>query len=95
VFLNSHRRKTPENAITQKKEFVVETFEKVFDMDFLQKYLYGVFELSLPRKTQRRTLKKNQEKDVGWWVGGFEIYKGRRRRKKKRRTYLPTFFEVF
>jgi hypothetical protein len=32
--------------------------EKVFDMDFLQKYFYGVFELPLPRNAQKRTKKK-------------------------------------
>jgi hypothetical protein len=41
-----------------------------FDMDFLQKYLYGVFELPLPRNARKRT-KKNAEKKsrlVGGWV---------------------------
>jgi hypothetical protein len=28
---------------------------KVFDMDLLQKYFYGVFELPLPRNAQKRT----------------------------------------
>jgi hypothetical protein len=31
-------------------------------MDFLQKYLWGVFELSLPRNDQKRTKDKSQEK---------------------------------
>jgi hypothetical protein len=30
---------------------------KVFDMDFLQKYFNGIFELPLPRNTQARTKK--------------------------------------
>ena len=45
--------------------------EKVFDMDFLQKYFYGVFELPLSRNAQKRTKKKSQEKKsrmVGGWV---------------------------
>jgi hypothetical protein len=46
---------------------------KVFDTDFLPKYFNGVFELPLPRNAQKRTKKKNQEKKVGWWVGGSEI----------------------
>jgi hypothetical protein len=53
-------------------EIFVEIFEKVFDMDFLQKYVYGVFELPLPRNVQKRT-KQNQEKKTEWWVGGSEI----------------------
>jgi hypothetical protein len=40
-------------------------------MDFLQKHLYGVFELPLPRNAQKRT-KKNKTK-LGWWVGGSGI----------------------
>jgi hypothetical protein len=47
--------------------------EKVFDMGFCKKYLCGVFELPLPRNVQKRTLKKGQEKKVGWWVGGSGI----------------------
>jgi hypothetical protein len=39
-------------------------------MDFLQKYLYGVFELSLPRNAQKRSKKKSQEKK-SWMVGGW------------------------
>jgi hypothetical protein len=46
---------------------------KVFDMDFLQKYFYGVFELPLPRNAQKRTKTKSQEKKVGWWGGGSGI----------------------
>jgi hypothetical protein len=71
VFLNSHRQKTLENAIKQSRgktdiEIFVEVLGKVFDMDFLQKYLYGVFELPLPRNAQ-------EKKKFGWWVGGSEI----------------------
>jgi hypothetical protein len=40
-------------------------------MDFLQKYLYGVFELPLPRNAQKRTKKTAKKKKVGWWVGGW------------------------
>jgi hypothetical protein len=45
--------------------------EKVFDMDFLQKYFYGVFELPLPRNAQKRTKKKAKKKKSrrGGWVG--------------------------
>jgi hypothetical protein len=54
----------------------VEILEKVFDMDFLQKYLYGVFELTLPRNAQKRTKKKSQgKKKVGWRVGGLGFSK--------------------
>jgi hypothetical protein len=42
-------------------------------MDFLQKYLYGVFELPLPRNAQKRTKQKSRGKKVGWWVGGSAI----------------------
>jgi hypothetical protein len=42
-------------------------------MDFLQKYVYGVFELPLLRNAQKRTKKKFREKKVGWWVGGSGI----------------------
>jgi hypothetical protein len=42
-------------------------------MEFLQKYCYGVFELPLPRNTQKRTKRKSQEKKVGLWVGGSGI----------------------
>jgi hypothetical protein len=45
---------------------------KVFDMDFLQKYVHGVFELPLPRNAQKRT-KNNSRKKIRWWVGGSEI----------------------
>jgi hypothetical protein len=38
--------------------------------DFLQKYVYGVFELPLPRNAQKRTKKKCQEKKS---AGGWEI----------------------
>jgi hypothetical protein len=44
---------------------------KVFDMDFLQKYFNGVFELPLPRNTKKRTKKKVKKKKsrmVGGWV---------------------------
>jgi hypothetical protein len=44
--------------------------EKVFDMDFLQKYFYCVFELPVPRNARKRT-KKNakKKKSAGGWVG--------------------------
>jgi hypothetical protein len=38
-------------------------------MDFLQKYLCGVFELPLPRNAQKRTKKKvKKKKSGGGWV---------------------------
>jgi hypothetical protein len=40
-------------------------------MDFLQKYVHGVFELPLPRNAQKRTKKKksrNKSRMVGGWV---------------------------
>jgi hypothetical protein len=45
--------------------------EKVFDMEFLQKYFYGVFDLPLPRNTQKRTKKQKsrKKKSAGGWVG--------------------------
>jgi hypothetical protein len=43
-------------------------------MDFLQKYLYGVFELPLPRNAQKLTKKKSQgKKKSEGWVGGSGI----------------------
>jgi hypothetical protein len=42
-------------------------------MDFLQKHVHGVFELSLPRNAQKRTKNKFKKKKVGWWVGGSGI----------------------
>jgi hypothetical protein len=48
--------------------------EKVFDIDFLQKYLYGVFELPSPRTEKRprkhfQTKAKKQGKyKAGTWV---------------------------
>jgi hypothetical protein len=38
-------------------------------MDFLQKYLRGVFELPLTRNAQKRTKKKVKKKNI--WVGWF------------------------
>jgi hypothetical protein len=40
-------------------------------MDFLQKYLNGVFELPLPRNTQKLTKQKGHESvfGVGWFLG--------------------------
>jgi hypothetical protein len=40
-------------------------------MDLLQKYVYGVFELPLPRNAQKRTKKTSQgkKKSDGGWVG--------------------------
>jgi hypothetical protein len=71
---NTRKRDTTkkvEEKLTPK--FLSIFWEKVFDMDFLQKYVYGVFELPLPRNAQNRT-KKNQGKKksrffFGWWVG--------------------------
>jgi hypothetical protein len=54
-------------------EIFVDFLETVFDMDFLQKYVYDVFELPLPRNAQKRTNKKAKKKKVGWWVGGSGI----------------------
>jgi hypothetical protein len=76
VLLNPHRQEAPENTIKQKKsrgktdieifvDFLRIFSEKVFDMDFLQKYFYGVFELPLPRNAQN-VLKKKSD---GGWVG--------------------------
>jgi hypothetical protein len=47
--------------------FVSEIF---FDMDFLQKYFYGVFELPLPRNAQNVLKKQAKKKSriVGGWV---------------------------
>jgi hypothetical protein len=43
---------------------------KAFDLDFLQKYVDGVFELTLPRNAQKRTKKKSKkQKSDGGWVG--------------------------
>jgi hypothetical protein len=55
--------------------------EKVFDIDFLQKYFNGVFELPLPRNAQKRTKKKSQEKKAGCrmaggWVRGLANVRG-------------------
>jgi hypothetical protein len=41
-----------ENFLQKNQQFL----EKVFDMDFLQKYLYGVFELPLPRNAKSRNV---------------------------------------
>jgi hypothetical protein len=38
------------------------SLEKVFDMDFLQKYFYGGFELPLPRNAKKCTKKKSRKK---------------------------------
>jgi hypothetical protein len=72
VFFNSHRRKTPENAIKRKKveqklipKFLSIFSENVFDMDFLQKYFNGVFELPLPRNAQKRTKTMSRKKIFG------------------------------
>jgi hypothetical protein len=48
-------------------------------MDFLQKYFYGVFELPLPRNTQKRTkkkVKKQKSRMVGGWVGDLVNVRG-------------------
>jgi hypothetical protein len=39
-------------------------------MDFLQKYVYSVFELPLPRNAQKRTKKKVKEKNSRMAGGG-------------------------
>jgi hypothetical protein len=66
------KTKKVEEKLTSK--FFVKILEKVFDMDFLQKYFYGVFELPLPRNAQKRTKKKSQEKKKSeGWVGGSGI----------------------
>jgi hypothetical protein len=62
------KRKKVKKKLTS--NFLVKILEKVFDMDFLQKYFYGVFELPLPRNAQKRTKKQSQEKKVGG-VGGW------------------------
>ena len=60
----------------------VKILEKVFDMDFLQKNFYGVFELPLPRNAQKRAkkkLKKKKSRMVGGWVGDLVNVRGVRR----------------
>jgi hypothetical protein len=42
--------------------------EKVFGKDFLQNYLNGVFEHTLPRNAQKHKKTKSRKK-VGRWVG--------------------------
>jgi hypothetical protein len=76
VFELPSLRNTRKHDKTKKTEekltsiFFVKILEKVFDMDFLQKYFNGVFELPLPRNAQKRTKKKAKEKKVGG-VGGW------------------------
>jgi hypothetical protein len=41
-------------------EIFVDLFAKAFDMNFLQKYLCGVFELPLPRNAAKRTKTKGK-----------------------------------
>jgi hypothetical protein len=38
-------------------------------MDFLQKYVHGVFDLPLPRNAKKRTKKNKGKKSAGGWVG--------------------------
>jgi hypothetical protein len=59
---NRDKTKKVEEGLTSK--FLSISLGKVFDMDFLQKYAHGVFELPLPRNAQKRTLKKNQETKI-------------------------------
>jgi hypothetical protein len=69
-----NRDKTKEVEETLTSKFLSFFLENVFDMDFLQKYLYGVFELPLPRKVRKRPLKKkarNKKVDGGWVGLGF------------------------
>jgi hypothetical protein len=63
VFLGSSCRETVEKAIKKKdgktrqeKSFLFSQLfrPKVFDMDFLQKVFFGVFELPLLRNAQKR-----------------------------------------
>jgi hypothetical protein len=59
-------------------EILVDFLGKVFDMGCLRicKYIFCgvfVFELPLPRST-KDVLKKNQEKNVGRWVGGSWVW---------------------
>jgi hypothetical protein len=64
-----------EEKLTSK--FLSIFLEKVFDMDFLQKYLYGVFELPSPRNAQKRTKKVKKKKSAGGLVGlGFSTCTG-------------------
>jgi hypothetical protein len=70
VFWGSSCRETAKNAIktnqrekTTGKNFFSQLFRpKVFDMDFSQNVLYGVFELPLLRNTQKR--QKNLKNDL-------------------------------
>jgi hypothetical protein len=76
VFLNSRRRKTPENAIKQKSrgKTDIEIFvDFCFRHGLFVKMFNGVFELPLLRNAQKRTKNKFKKKKVGWWVGGSEI----------------------
>ena len=71
------KTKEVEEKLTSKN--FVKILEKVFDMDFLQKYFYGVFELPLPRNAQKRTKKKIKKKTsrmVGGWVGDLVNVRG-------------------
>jgi hypothetical protein len=70
-------------------DFFGESF-RIFDMDFLQKCFYGVFELPLPRKAQKAKTHFKKIKARGgeagrwvtqWvdWSGIWQMYGGERR----------------
>jgi hypothetical protein len=70
-------------------------------MDFLQKYVYGVFELPLPtwpRNAQKRTKTKSQEKKsrmVGGWVGDLvNVWGGPSKKFPPHRFFFSAFLGV-
>jgi hypothetical protein len=62
---NRDKTKKVEEKLTSKCLSIF--LEKAFDMEFLQKYVYGVFELPLPRNVLKINAKK--KKSAGGWVG--------------------------
>jgi hypothetical protein len=77
VFWKSPHRETPKNVINKNEkksglDFSSNALEKLFDMDILQKYVRGVFELPSPRNAKKRTKKKQGKKSR--LAGGPGIY---------------------
>jgi hypothetical protein len=82
--LRNTRKRDKTKKVEEKltSNFLSIVLGKVFDMDFLQKYLYGVFELPLPRNARKRTKTKCQGKKsrlVGGWVWSLANVRGVRR----------------